>query len=146
MDDIDMNDLSRYHIDLAKVVADKKMLAVTRLLAAELLNAPYKSVGEFFESVSDSDLEVIMDAVESEGEHKHSSEMLLMAQMLYAAEGFGVEFDNIDNVTQRVNQFGVFAVVTSLHRKGLVKVHYNNMSFGEDMKDKVLVEKIDGRL
>lgn len=142
MTDINMKDLSNYHIDLAKVVADNKMLAVTRLLAAELLRSPYKTVGEFFLNISDPDLESIVNAVELEGDSKHSAEMLLMAQMLYAAEGFGVEFDNIDNVTQRVNQFGVFAIVTSLHRKGLVKVCFENMSFGEDMKDKILVEKV----
>lgn len=139
---MDMNNLEGYHIELAKVVKDKKMMSVTRLLAAELMETPYKTVGQFFQDLSDVDLETIIEIVETNGEDEHYAELLLITHMLNGAEGF-TQFDNLDRITERVNQFAVFAVVTSLHRKGLVKAHFNNMSFGEDMKDKVLVEKID---
>lgn len=142
MSSINMDDLSGYHVVLEKIVTEKKMLSVTRLLAAELMSNPYKTVGEFFQNINDVDLETIIRIVEEEGGSEHSAELLLMAQMLYGAEGLGSQLDNIDAVTERINQFGVFAIVTSLHRKGLVKVHFENMSFGEDMGDKMLVEKI----
>lgn len=142
MSSMNMDDLSGYHVVLEKIVTEKKMLSVTRLLAAELMSNPYKTVGEFFQNINDVDLETIIRIVEEEGGSEHSAELLLMAQMLYGAEGLGSQLDNIDAVTERINQFGVFAIVTSLHRKGLVKVHFENMSFGEDMGDKMLVEKI----
>jgi hypothetical protein len=33
--------------------------------------------------------------------------------------------------------------MVSLARKGFVKVHYENMSFGEDMGQKIVVERIE---
>lgn len=141
MSGINFDDLGSYHVVLEKIVKDKSMLSVTRLLAAELMANPYKSVGDFFRDITDVDLETIIQAVEAEGESDHSAELLLMSHMLHGAEGLGTQLDNIDAVTERINQFGVFAIVTSLHRKGLVKVHFENMSFGEDMRDKILVEK-----
>lgn len=139
---MDMDNLEGYHIELAKVVKDKKMMSVTRLLAAELMDTPYKTVGQFFQDLSDTDLETILDIVETNGEGERYGELLLITHMLNGAEGF-TQFDNLDRITERVNQFAVYTVVTSLHRKGLVKVHFENMSFGEDMKEKVLVEKIE---
>jgi len=37
----------------------------------------------------------------------------------------------------------MFLTIESLSRKGLVKVHHNNMSFHEDCMDKIIVEKLD---
>jgi hypothetical protein len=34
-------------------------------------------------------------------------------------------------------------VIESLKRKGLVKVYYENISFGDDMGEKIIVEKIN---
>jgi hypothetical protein len=45
-------------------------------------------------------------------------------------------------VTDRANQLISFLIIVSLERKGLVKVHYENMSFGDDMGDKIVVERI----
>jgi hypothetical protein len=48
----------------------------------------------------------------------------------------------IEDITENVNYFGVCITCVSLARKGLVRVYYDNMSFGRDHGDKVLVEKI----
>lgn len=139
---MDKNDLSEYHVDLSKVANEKQMMSMTRLLAVELMDNPYKTVGEFFSELSDEDLQKLVDIVETNGESDRTGELLLMMQMLHGAEGLGTKFDNIDGVTKRVNAFSMFAVVTSLHRKGMVKVHFDNMSFGDDMGSKIVVERI----
>lgn len=139
---MNMEDISNYHVELSKVAASKDLLSVTRLLAAELMSNPYKTVGEFFTDINDSDLQILIDVVETSGTSEHSGDLVLLSQMLHAAEGLGTKFDDFDGLTKRVNAFGMFAIITSLHRKGLVKVHYENMSFGSDMGDKIVVERI----
>ena len=40
-------------------------------------------------------------------------------------------------------EFITWMAIESLKRKGLVKVYYENISFGDDMGEKIIVEKID---
>jgi hypothetical protein len=60
--------------------------------------------------------------------------------MLAAGEGLALE--GVDTTTARVNQFCMLIVIESLARKGLVKVFHENMSFGDEMGDKTIVEKL----
>ena len=65
---------------------------------------------------------------------------MLLAEML--ATGEGLEHGNLDIMYERINQFLVFITCESLFRKGLVKIHHKNMSFGEDMADAIVVSKL----
>jgi hypothetical protein len=62
--------------------------------------------------------------------------------MLAVAEGLESS-DGYDMVQNRVSQLIAFLAVESLARKGLVKSHPHNMSFGEDMAKKIIAERID---
>lgn len=135
-------DISKYHVELPKIVSEKSMMPMTRLLAADMMDNPYKTIGDFFKEMSDADLQSMIEIVESNGDDPRTSEMLLISQMLYTAEGLGTHFDDLDGITKRINALGMFAIITSLDRKGLVKVHYENMSFGDEMGNKVVVERI----
>ena len=135
--------IDKYHVSLSTVANSSEMMAVTRLLAIDLQNNPYLSVGDFFKKISDADLQLLTDVVDEGEENVHFSELLLLSHMLAMAEGLGPKFENIDIVTERVNAFCMFVAIESLHRKKLVKVHHENMSFGEDMKSKVVVERIE---
>ena len=55
-----------------------------------------------------------------------------------------IHSENDDDLMHRVNQFMVMITCETLARKGLVKVYYENMSFGEDAGHRVVVKKIDG--
>jgi hypothetical protein len=46
-------------------------------------------------------------------------------------------------IQNRVSQLIAFLAVESLARKGLVKSHPHNMSFGEEMAKKIIAERID---
>jgi hypothetical protein len=139
-----MFDMSSYSVDHAKVIQSQDCLAVTKLLAVDLMARPYMQVGDFFKKLSDTDLTTLMDVVEAnDGETPNDqfSDLILISEMLAGAEGLGGG-ESVDMVTDRANQLISFLIIVSLERKGLVKVHYENMSFGDDMGDKIVVERI----
>jgi len=137
-------DYTNSTINYQNVVASRDLLAITRLTAADLIKCPYMSLGDFFRDISDNDLKTLVDIIEiaeDEPEHEALGNLVLLTEMLTTAEGV----DKIDLVDahERLNAFCMYVIVSSLHRKGLVKVHYENMSFGKDMGKKVVVERLD---
>jgi len=104
---------------------------------------PYTSLGKFFKKLSDENLQVLSEIIE-EGDSEFNDgleDVVLMTEMLSRAEG--VPSQSIEEITENVNYFGMCVTCVSLARKGLVRVYYENMSFGTDHGDKVLVERID---
>ena len=133
-----------YSVDHTKVIQSQDCLAVTKLLAVDLMSRPYMQVGDFFKKLSNSDLATLMDVIEANDgvtPNDQFSDLILISEMLASAEGLG-NSETVDGITDRANQLISFLIIVSLERKGLVKVHYENMSFGEDMGDKIVVEKI----
>lgn len=129
----------QYNVNLDKVIEATDMLAVTRLLATQLQNNPYTTVGDFLKGISNEDLESLNDTAESE-ESDHFAELILIAEML--AVGEGVYVRDINAVTERLNYFRMLLAIESLHRKKMIRAVHANMSFGEDAKDKIVAEKI----
>jgi hypothetical protein len=127
-----------YSVNLNAVIKDKNSSAVTKLLASTLMNESYMTVGDFLLGLSDSDLDFLLEAV---NEEQNMEDLLLITEMLVSAEGLSGS-KTIEEATTRVNSFGTFVVLESLYRKGLIKVHHKNLSFGEDMGDKMVAEKI----
>lgn len=130
-----------FSVNYAKVAGEKSLLSVTRLLASDLLTNPYMTIGDFLKGLNASDLELLVNVIDEGTEHSNFEDLLLIAEMLANAEG--LENGTLDVFTERTNQLTTFIVCESLYRKGLVKLHHENMSFGEDMKDKVIVERLD---
>ena len=107
-----------------------------------LMRNPYTSLGKFFKKLSDENLQVLSEIIE-EGDSEFNEGMediVLMTEMLSRAEG--VPSQSIEDITENVNYFGACVTCVSLARKGLVRVYYDNMSFGTDQGDKVLVERL----
>ena len=103
---------------------------------------PYTSLGRFFKKLSNENLEILMEIID-EGDSEFNERMediVLMTEMLSRAEG--VPSQCIEDITENVNYFGACITCVSLARKGLVRVYYDNMSFGADNGDKMIVEKI----
>lgn len=145
MDEHDEEDFEGYTINYEKLISDTSMLAVTRLLATDLMNKPYYNVGSFIKNLSDSDLRTLSDICEQSEEDdtpgSRFQEIILISQMLAEAEGSAYDM-SLDGVIMRTRSLSAFFAVESLRRKGLVKVHHHNMSFGEDAGDRIVVEKI----
>ena len=136
-------DFENSHPCMEKIIDSDKLLPVTKSVAKMLMRNPYTSLGKFFKKLSDENLEVLMEIVE-EGDSEFNvgiEDIVLMTEMLSRAEG--VPSGSIEEITENVNYFGVCVTCVSLARKGLVRVYYDNMSFGKDQGDKVIVERID---
>lgn len=150
MNDEEFNEESRlteWSLELEKIRKQKQYSAVTRLLAATLMINPYMSVGTFFQTISDEDLQTLLEKAEEIKEFDGSEspgteEILLIAMMLAQAEGSPAQ--NMEELHDNISILTVLIAGTSLARKGLVEACYDNMSFGPDMRDaKVFIRKTD---
>lgn len=111
---------------------------MVRLLAADLMANPYMTLGSYFQTAKDTDLELILEASEDE-EDERLSDILLMSMMLAKAEG--VESEDFDDVHKHLNAFITLAAVTSLDRKDLIDANYDNMSFGEEFSKHIVAKR-----
>ena len=135
-------DFENSHPDMEKIIGSDKLLPVTRSVAKMLMRNPYTSLGRFFKKLSNENLEILMEIID-EGDSEFNERMediVLMTEMLSRAEG--VPTESVEEITENVNYFGACVTCVSLARKGLVRVYYDNMSFGTDNGEKTLVERI----
>jgi hypothetical protein len=137
-----MDEQENITVVLEQVLKAKDLLSVTRLLAATLMDNPYETIGNFMSSLTNEDLKSLLNISEDVEDDKFGN-LILISEMLAGAEGAEPSHTDED-VTNRVSQFVVFLTIESLARKGLVKLYRENMSFGEDAGDKILVERIEG--
>jgi len=127
-----------YSLNYAEIAEYKSLMAVTRMLAKQMMDNPYIVVGDYIKELTDSDLKALMTAEEN-GQFE---DLILMSEMLATGEGCD-QSPTDETFKERTNQLVTLLVIESLSRKGLVRVYHENMSFNEDMGDKVVVEKLD---
>lgn len=144
MDDFNMDeafDMVAYSLNYELITKQKDLMAVTRLLAADLQRDGYIKVGDFMKDLADSDLETIVQEMER-NDDKQYDDLILIAEMLATGEGCDPSKTPSD-FGDRMRQLMTLLVIESLGRKGLVKVYRENMSFHPDMQDKTVVEKLN---
>lgn len=125
-------------IQLDKVIADPKFSAITKMTAMRLQQMPYMTLGEWFQSLSNNDIIVLNFMTElAITDIDVLGDLIILTEMLSRAEQ--AEALNPEDARDNVNFFLVAINCVSLARKGLVKVTYENMSFGHDMRDKEFV-------
>lgn len=139
MDGFDINVGGGYSLNYDLILKQKDLMSVTKLLVHRMMENPYIVVGEYISELSDMDLALLQDCVEAE-DYK---DIILMSEMLATAEGCAQAADFAE-FNERTNSLVSFLTLESLGRKGLVKVHHQNLSFHPDSRDKVVVEKIEG--
>ena len=130
-----------FHLDYQNILKNKETLAVTKLLATELMTNGYIVVGDFIKNLTDADLQALTDNMEDDAPNQYQ-DLILVSEMLATGEGCGPS-GNDDEFQSRAHQLITLLILESLHRKGLVKLYHENISFHEDMGDKLLVEKIE---
>ena len=99
------------------------------------------NVGDFFKNLSSADLAALGDIFTVGADHQNFGDIMLIAEMLAIAEG--LENANVNIATERFHIMKTFVICESLFRAGLVNIIRENMSFGEDMKDRTIVEKLN---
>lgn len=132
-----------YTINYEKIVSDTNRLSVTRLLASTLTNNPYLQVSQFFKNINDTDLQLLMDVADGEEENDMFGDLILIAEMLACAEGLPGSED-IDDYQMRVKQLIAMLALESLYRNDLIELFRENMSFGEELSDKMIARKKPG--
>lgn len=140
MNDMDENDI-RYTVNYDMLLKSKDVSSIAKLLATKLKENPYTTVGDFLQSLSDSDVDSLLTKIDGDETEKNYSDVILISEMLATAEGLDSSKD-FDAIMERTNYMVGFLTIESLRRKGLAKIHYENMSFGSDFGDKIIVEKI----
>jgi predicted secreted protein len=135
-----MDEQGTFSINYENIMKANNLLAVTKMLASDMQRNAYMTPGDFMKNLSDGDLHYLVGLCEEE-DNEHFAELMLMAEML--AQGEGLPRANEEQMMHRVNGMVGFIVCESLARRGMVKIHRENMSFGEDMAKAVLVERID---
>lgn len=132
-----------YSLNYEEILAHKESLAVTRLLASDIMKTGYINVGQFIKELSDADLKTLtskMEIEEDTGEPDYA-DLILISEMLATGEGCS-QSATPEEFGERMNHLVMLLTIESLARKGLVKVYYENISFHEDMGDKLIVEAI----
>lgn len=128
-----------YSINYEKILTQKGMLPITKLLVTELQKNPYMSPGDFFRDLPDSTLNELQ-VVAEDNDSRHFEELILITEMLTQAEGLASM--SFDEINKRTSQFIMYLTLESLKRKGLIILHYENMSFGDEYGDKMIAEKV----
>lgn len=129
-----------YFVEYSKAASDTNLLSVTRMLAKDMMNNPYITIGKFVQSLSDGDIQSLLNSIEDDY-HNQYEDMIILTEMLANGEGCD-ESQGEEEMNDRISQMTMFLVIESLARKGMVKVYHENMSFHPDSGDKVVVERI----
>lgn len=135
-----------YEVDFNRIIEDRKFRSVVRTLALDIQAGDYITTGEFFRCMSTNDVDWLCEIADVGDEHEDMEEAMALAIMLSVAEGLDLPADEekgAETMQYRLSAFLTLAVVESLSRKGLVKVHHQNFSLGEDVSNLKIAEKLD---
>jgi hypothetical protein len=141
----DFDEYGEVTVNYQNVLKQNDFMAVTRLLAANLISEPYMTMKDFLIGLSDRDLKELLEILDSsmgreEDTDPRMEEAVLIVVMLSQAEGLSA--GDSQTVTSRLNAFAMILAIESLFRKKLVKIFRENMTLGEDYDSKVICEKI----
>jgi len=144
-DDFNFDEYEEVTVNYQNVLKQNDYMAVTRLLAANLISEPYMTMRDFLIGLSDRDLKELLEILDSsmgreEDTDPRMEEAVLIVVMLSQAEGLSA--GDSKTVTSRLNAFAMILAIESLFRKKLVKIFRENMTLGEDYDSKVICEKI----
>jgi len=142
----DLDENGEVTVNYQKVLKQNDYMAVTRLLAANLISEPYMTMRDFLIGLSDRDLKELLEILDTTGMGREEDtdprleEVVLIVVMLSQAEGLSA--GDSQTVSSRLNAFALILAIESLFRKKLVKIFRENMTLGEDYGSKVICEKI----
>ena len=131
-----------FYVQLPDVLAKKQYSASTRLLAANLMDNPYLTVGNYLTKLSQPELDHLCDLSEVPDDDPKLQELIIITLMLLQAEGTAVTSE--DEVIDHLVTFKMMIAGASIGRKGYIKVNYENLSFNDDAGDLVVFEKLNG--
>lgn len=135
-------------VNLQRVIEHKEINSLIKYVAMTIKESGYYSLSLFLRTISNSDLQSLVEDLEMvkhvndlpTGEFTVLENLIILSEMLSQAEGCIGNSD--DEAEANFNYFSVVLVCESLKRKGIVTINYDNISFCDEMRDKVFVTKI----
>lgn len=135
-------------VNLEKIAYDSPFSSVTKLLAIRLMKEPYITLGKFFQSLSDTDVQFLSNLASAAviksgdmpaeiGDEDALLEITMLCHMLSHAEG--TYTGNINECIENIGFLVGLISSASLERKGLCEVVWKNASFGREFLDSTLV-------
>lgn len=130
-------------------VAERNDNSLSTKLAKKLVDNPYITTSKFIKSLSDKDIDRLIDIGErlrEEGiltdQHKaDGKEFVLLAVMLKDAEGVELPL-NEENAVYLTTKLFTFVAAEKMVREGLCRVLYENMSFDIELDNKPFIQRI----
>ena len=110
MTENDFDDFQHFSIALDKIIQSRDFSSVVKQLAFELKENPYKTVGSFFDTLSNSDLDMLMEKIDKED----WEEIILITELLARAEGAGG--NDLEQVTNNMNVMTVMIAGEAIAR------------------------------
>ena len=135
------DDFLQMSVNYEKVANSCEYSPIIRMTALQLQKNPYMTVGDFFQQLGNNDIYELSKMVDKVHSNEIAAQqLLLLSEMLSRAEG--TESGTVDGCAKNLSTLCTFIICVSLARKGMVRVFYENLSFGEDMAARVIVEKL----
>ena len=137
-------DIKFNRVNFDTVSKSKECSSIVTSLAYRLMEASYYTIANFYKNISDSDLEALNMWIDNlNDEHAQTTnDFVLLTLMLIYAEG--LEVDTIEDLHKYVQMMAIIVAGVSLERKGMIRVHWENMtlSLDQDEQNKPLFERI----
>jgi len=134
-----------YFLNYKEIANAEWVLPTIRLLAIDLQKCPYISLGDWFKSLSNRSIDELQEMAENVDEdpdnEQYVEQAMLLSMMLSGAEGTA-DVKNMETTRHQLSMLLSLITFESLARKGLVRVYRENYTLGDDMGEKIVVEKM----
>lgn len=136
-------------LDLDKMLESNIPHPLVKKVIRKFRRDQYFTPGEFFGKLTGHDSDVLSDwvnvitddEISERDKNEECLQVVLLTQILALAEG--VYIDDEDDYVKAIKAFTVMATANNLHRKSLVLCYYDNLSFGDDAADKIIMQRLD---
>jgi hypothetical protein len=132
-----------YAINLSEVAHTGHICPTIRLLAMDLQKNPYARIGDWLRALPETSMSELLELADAvaRGDQDSMEQIMLLTCMLASAEGTD-DLNDLEKIRTQLGMMVNIIAITGLDRKGLVRVHYDNLTLGDDMGDAIIVERI----
>jgi hypothetical protein len=133
--------MTQLSVNFDKVSNEKDLSPIVRMLSLKIMQTPYMTVADFFNWISDDDLDQLQKMVDTADTLTSLKNLILVSEMLSSAEGLYT--DDESEALEKVNSLCAYISCASLGRKNLALVNYSAMTFGDDNSDAWIIKALD---
>lgn len=130
-----------YLVNIDKLLQSEKSHYLVRNIALYLKKHSYSRIGDWLQSLNEDEMNDLLDLIESDDDDIEAMSNMAMASLLLA-QSESVYVSTEEDMSRIISMFRLFVPIASLAQKGMVKAHWQNMSFGTDSMDLQIASKL----